>query len=74
MSVRNLLWQGRSDHQSGTGGYDRLQIIDRGDDGYDVVLRIDGGYAHPAEADSARAYWQRVLDTTLAELGGESAA
>jgi hypothetical protein len=58
------------DH-GGYGDYDRLIVIDSGPRGYDVVLRIDGGYCHPRDADNARAYWQRALDVALAHLARE---
>ena len=63
-----LLYHACGDYARGWSDYDRLVIVDSGERGYDVVLRIDGGYSHPADADSARARWQHHLDYLLGEL------
>lgn len=72
-ATRDLLAHALSDHAAGVGDYHRLAVIDSGARGYDVVLRIDGGYDHPALAEDARRYWQELLDAVLADLAGREA-
>jgi hypothetical protein len=72
--LRDLLWHPLGDRCNGAGDYDRLVVVDSGPRGYDVVLRIDGGYSHPRDADDARARWQQALDAALGEIANERVA
>jgi hypothetical protein len=73
-TVRELLYHALSDRGRPNFDYDRLVVVDQGERGYDVVLRIDGGYAHPADADAARINWQEPLNAVLAEIEREAIA
>ena len=68
-----LLCHALGDH-GGHGDYDQLAVTYSDRRGYDVVIRLDGGYVDASDADDARGRWQRKLDTVLAELDRERAA
>jgi hypothetical protein len=65
-ALAGLLCHALNDRAIG-GDYHRLIVVDNGPRGYDVVLRIDGGYDHPADAEDARGRWQALLDAVLAD-------
>jgi hypothetical protein len=67
IALASLLAHALTDRRIG-GDYDRLIVVDNGPRGYDVVLRIDGGYVDPRDADDARGRWQQSLDAVLADL------
>ena len=67
-ALRELLRHPLADRQRRTGDYHRVRVIDQGDHGYCVALLLDGGYAHPRDAEDARAFWQRDLDNVLHAL------
>ena len=67
--LRDLLCHPLGDH-GGRGDYDQLAVTYSRRRGYDIVLRIDGGYGDVSDAESTRDQWQRKLDAVLAELAG----
>ena len=70
--LRDLLHYPLNDRGRDNFDYDRLIVVDRGERGYDIVLRLDGGYAHPRDADAARAYCQGRLDALFDAIDREA--